>query len=578
MTALIPYDTGTLELAVQMGIGLQTSVWDTDTWDFSQWSEETVGGWVDVTCDVSEVTITSGASAPDGVLTAINATTGGVVLHGDQYNPWGPEYGQGQLGPKVPVRLLWRRPGDPALVPVFTGVTDSWPYERSTETASVALVDATGGLANNDLLTLPGPAGQGEGISARMNRILDAASWSTAARQIPADTRPTISTTLGEAAWTMLQNAADTGLGLVWIDRSGNVAYLPIGQVGGWQPHHLGISLSDVHLASTNLLSDEASSFEGGTIAGWWPGGQGVQLSVTQAVAAAGSHAMAITCTVAADASITNPPPYAPVTPGLRYTFRAKVMAATIPHQVQMWVEWLDPSNNVVGGVVYAPTVLDSTTQWTEILLAGAQAPYGSTKALITVYFRAAVAGEVHYVDDIWFTLATADPYAGEAVCVVDYANTDPTVVRNVVTIARAADPAIDGDTPVAATDTDAASVARYGPVTYSRDDLIHQQDSWSAVVAQAVLANAAQPAMHPQQAMLDIKTDPQVADLLLAAEIGDVLYVHDTGQLFQCVVVGYSVDITRSSLTGSLVLSDVSMWTGGLWDSDQWDQGLWGL
>ena len=574
MSALIPYETGTLELSVQMAIGAggAGSAWDASTWNHSKWASEIVGGWVDVTCDVSDVNLTAGASQPDGVLTAINSTTGGITLHGDQYNPWAPPWGdQGQLGPRMAVQLLWRHahpnlmpaqaasledgtttgwlatnnvtlanstaqaadgahslamtslgspgatiyvdldapyrapvqpgvafavaasfqaagqgracqlfltyydatggqlsawdlgpvtdtagqwttlaatitppaaaaslgirvvvagvangevhyldalsvslPADPWQV-AFTGVTDAWPFERSSGTATVPVIDAVGGLANLSLPTLATPVGQGEALSDRMNRILTAAAWPNGLRQIPADPRKVISTTFGASAWPMLQNAADTGLGLLWVTRQGEVAYLPVGQAGGWAPSFFGINLTDTHA---------------------------------------------------------------------------------------------DPSN----------------------------------------------------------------------VCVVDYQNSDPQVVRNSVSVARAADPAVSNDTPVPAVMVDQASVAQYGPATYSRDDLINQDDAWSASVAGAVLMDGAWPALHPQQADLDIRFDLRVSDLLLGTEIGDVVLVHDSGQLFQCAVIGWNVDITRKALTGTLILSDVSRWTGGLWDTDIWDEGIWSI
>ena len=190
MSARIPYETGTLELSVQFAIGQDASQWDSSSWNYSQWSSEDVGGWVDVTCDVSEVTLTGGASEPDGLLTAINGTTGGITLHGDQYNPWSPPWGdQGQLGPAVPVQLLWRHQGDTSWHTAFTGITDGWPFERSSGTAAIPILDATGGLANLDLPTLAAGVGQGEGLSARMNRILNQAAWPTGLRQIATDAR-----------------------------------------------------------------------------------------------------------------------------------------------------------------------------------------------------------------------------------------------------------------------------------------------------------------------------------------------------------------------------------------------------
>jgi hypothetical protein len=416
MTAILPYSTGDLELAVEMAIGGSgVNGWDQSAWDFAAWASDTSGGWVDVTCDTSEVTLASGASAPDGLLTAINGTTGGVTLHGDQYNPWAPPQAPGLLGPAVPVRLRWRHVGDASFQTAFTGVTDGWPFDRASGTAPIPILNATGLLANMTLPTQTPAVGQGETIDQRMNRILNAAAWSTGLRVIPADSHRVISTELGQAPWVMLQTAADTGIGLLWVKRTGEVAYLPVGQAGGWTPNYLAYGLADVNKTDT-------------------------------------------------------------------------------------WV------------------------------------------------------------------------------CVVNYVNSEPAVTRNVVSITRAADPLIEGDTPAAVVAQDSASVAQFGPHTYERADLINQDDGWSATLAGAVLLDGAWPLLHPQVAALDIRQSTHVADLLLSAEIGDVLMVQDTGQLFTCAVVGYSVDIVRKGLTGTLVLSDVTRWVGGRWDTDGWDVGIWSI
>jgi hypothetical protein len=418
MTAIMDFPTGQLEIAVEAAIGQGASAWDTSTFDYSVWSSETIGGWIDISCDTSEVTLTSGASGPDGLLTAINGTTGGLTLHGDQYNPWAPPWGGvvGPLGPGVPCRVRWRHVGDAAFITAFTGFSDAWPFDRDEGVASVPVLDATGGLANLTLPTLPAPVGQHEALSARMNRILDAAAWPTGLRQIPTDGRTVISTVLGESPWAMLQVATDTGIGLLWVTRTGNVAYLPVGQAGGWVPQVLAPVLSDVHGSNPNTL------------------------------------------------------------------------------------------------------------------------------------------------------------------CVVNFANSDPVVVRNAVTISRAADPLVANDAPVAAVAIDQASVTQYGPRTYSRDDLIHDTDAWSATLAGAVLLDGAWPGLHPQVATLDQRMDARVADLLLGAEIGQVVNVVDSGQTFECAVVGYNVDITRNSVTGTLILSDVSRWIGSLWDSAGWDKSIWSI
>lgn len=416
MSALLEYPTGTIELEVDMLIGSSSSSWDNAAFDFAQWGTEVAGAWVDVTCDISELTVTAGADKPDGLVTALNGTTGGITLHGSQYNPWAPPWGRNVLGPAVPVRVLWRHAGAATWSTAFTGVTDGWPYDRDAAIAAVPVLDATGGLANLDLATLAAPVGQHETLTARMNRILDAATWSTGLRALSPDGRTVISTDLGAAAWDMLQTAADTGLGLLWIKRTGEVAYLPVGQAGGWTPHLRPEKLTDTD---------------------------------------------------------------------------------------------------------------------------------------------------------------TGDP---AELCVANFTNSDPEVVRNIVTVSRSADDLVDGDTPAPATAEDPTSVTRYGPHTYNRTDLIHDTDSWSSTVAAAVLMDSAWPLLHPESADLDIRIDTRVADLLLGAEIGDVITVIDSGQTFECAVVGWSFDLNSKHLTGTLTLSDVTRWVGYGWDMAGWDKATWGV
>ena len=416
MTAIMDFGTAQLEVSVQMAIGLGAAQWDAGAWDFDRWATESTGSWVDVTCDVSEVVLTSGASEPDGILTAINGTTGSITLHGDQYNPW-IEPWVGQLGPGVPVQVLWRHVGDASFTAAFTGVTDSWPFDRDSGVAAVPILDGTGQLANQQLSAWGSPVGQGEGLSARMNRILDAAAWPTGLRQIPAQALPCISTVLGAAAWDLMKTAADTGVGIVFVSRAGLVTYIPIGQIGGaWVPTVLPWNLTDHHRG--------------------------------------------------------NP----------------------------------------------------------------------------------------------------AD------VCVVNFTNSQPEVVRNDVTIARAADPAVANDAPVVALAEDVQSMSRFGIKTYDRNDLIHQQDTYSAAVAGAVLMDGAWPALHPQLADLDVKVDGRSADVLLGADIGNVLNVLDSGKTFECVLVGYSVDLTAKGLSGTVVLSDITKWIGSFWDTGQWDIAIWSV
>src|SRR5215471_1059005 len=182
MSAVIQYPTCTLELLIEAGIGRQANqgVWDSSTWGYAVWGAEdtTLGDWIDVTCDISELEITGGATASDGVITAINATTGGLTFHGAQWNPWSSVWTD-ILAPAVPIRIRWRYLGETTWRPLFMGVTDGWPYDRKTQIAAVPILDGTGQLANYKLGELSVPVGNRENLTARINRILDAGRWAS---------------------------------------------------------------------------------------------------------------------------------------------------------------------------------------------------------------------------------------------------------------------------------------------------------------------------------------------------------------------------------------------------------------
>jgi hypothetical protein len=420
MSALIPYETGDIEVLVELGIGRQANagVWDESYWDYSVWGHEdtALGDWVDVTCSISEIELTGGASAADGVITEINATTGGLTMHGAEWNPWSSTYTD-VLGPAVPVRIRWRHGGETDWRPMFYGETDGWPYDRATEVSALPIIDPTGQLANFKLSKLEAPVGNLENLTARINRVLDAARWPVERRDIPTDrTLPVIATVFDATVWALVRTAADTDLGVIECDRAGDIVYRPVGQLGQWQAIKLEPRLTDEH---------------------------------------------------------------------------------------------------------------------------------------------------------------TGDP---TEVCVVNFTRSDPIVVRNDVTVSRADNPAVTDDAPVPARYINDASISRFQDRTYDRDDLINADDSWSGVVASVILNNDSWPRPHPQTATLDIRTDTRVADLLLGAEVGNTLDVHDEGADFLCAIVGYTCTITRAGLSGSLILQDVSGWAAGGWDSATWDRDGWGV
>lgn len=156
-----------------------------------------------------------------------------------------------------------------------------------------------------------------------------------------------------------------------------------------------------------------------------------------------------------------------------------------------------------------------------------------------------------------------------------------PTVTRNDVTIARAADPAVDGDTPVEVTVLDEASISRFLDHPFSRTDLLHQADvPWSTTVADAVIMSGAWPTNAPAEAQLSSRIDVAASALLLGLEPSlSVEVVDDNGAVWYCEPAGWSVSIGRREIAGTIHLLDVSPWYGSGWDgSDGWDIAKWGF
>jgi hypothetical protein len=159
--------------------------------------------------------------------------------------------------------------------PLFTGsVADGgWQWDPRTATAAVACTDPTAELAGYQ--SEPGPyVGAGDTASARVTRILDAASWPANLRQIVAGGVRLVVTDLGGTALEQLQAVADTDLGLLWVRRDGRVAYRPQGRANPGPtvgrlvvcPDQLG-DLQVVDLSGANFAPlANSAAVRGGTV------------------------------------------------------------------------------------------------------------------------------------------------------------------------------------------------------------------------------------------------------------------------------------------------------------------------
>jgi hypothetical protein len=151
--------------------------------------------------------------------------------------------------------------------------------------------------------------------------------------------------------------------------------------------------------------------------------------------------------------------------------------------------------------------------------------------------------------------------------------------LRNIVSVSRQA--ANDADTAQTVTVRDETSIARYFPKSYERTDLIHTDDAWSQRVADSVLQSAAWPSSAPDSVDLDSRADHAATALLLGLEPSLSVVVDDgNGGRWTCEPAGWTVEVARSHVSGTISLLDVSLWLGSEWDTAVWDDGSsrWGF
>lgn len=230
-----------LDIEVALGLARQAdwATWGAGEWGVNTWgdADTELGDWVDVTCEVEDgLQLQAGIDTVDGIVTRWEAATCVFTLLGADWDPWnGPYYGY--VGPQLPVRVRWRDSVGPGeWQPAFEGTVDDggWDWQPAPpgglNRTWVLASDYTADLANWTAPELA-PAGDHETASARVTRILDLASWPTSRRAVTTGGTTLSFTTMGQAAWEMLLQVADTDLGLLWVRRDGYLVYIPRGRV-----------------------------------------------------------------------------------------------------------------------------------------------------------------------------------------------------------------------------------------------------------------------------------------------------------------------------------------------------------
>jgi hypothetical protein len=187
--------------------------------------------WTDISAFVKSGTITRPSSRVAGPLITYQPGTVSLVLkNGDgRFDPdnTSSPY-NGTIRAMIPIRVtaIWNG----TAYPLFYGFADSWTDDGVNYGGQYAQVtlNATDGfkvLQGINLAGLATEAGGGENTGARIRRILTAAGWYTDKRLIATGNTSLQGTLYGDTALNLMQLAADTEIGELYIDGAGRVVF-----------------------------------------------------------------------------------------------------------------------------------------------------------------------------------------------------------------------------------------------------------------------------------------------------------------------------------------------------------------
>ena len=220
---------------VELGVGNTNTpagqaVWDTARWDTEphRWAG-TEPTWLDITCDVHDVEIDQGR---DRSIVRWQVGTASITL----------DNRDGRYDINVtpaPPATLSIRPGRQIRVGVaLDGGEPQWRFRGWIDAANptydpvlqdvveLSCIDAKGMAGKVDLGKVADPGvGASETVTARMNRVLDAAGGQQHYRDIPASGTTLLATTLGAKTVDLLDVSADSVGGVVFGDEQGRVAF-----------------------------------------------------------------------------------------------------------------------------------------------------------------------------------------------------------------------------------------------------------------------------------------------------------------------------------------------------------------
>lgn len=159
-----------------------------------------------------------------GPIVEYNAGTATITLRDDDGALDPVNLSQSPVGADIRIRQVH----DEVTYPVFRGTVTSWLPEQRSPTHAVVVVQAVDGfdeLANKHLVLIGSPAGAGEDTGARVSRILDAANWPEADRNIAVGRSTLQGTTFDGNALDLAQKAVLAEGGELYVDAEGIVVF-----------------------------------------------------------------------------------------------------------------------------------------------------------------------------------------------------------------------------------------------------------------------------------------------------------------------------------------------------------------
>ena len=551
-----------------------TAVWDQSRWDdpAALWAG-TMPAWVEISCRVRAVQIDRGRRGVLDIFEPGRATV--TVANPDGWASWSPD----SPGPLAVGAWLRIRADDQVL---FTGsilrVLDA--YTPAGELAAeLVCVDPLARLGQLELAPRA-PVGAGDTAAQRIGRVLDEARVAAELRDLDPGGPVLTATDLKGSMADQAQRAAATAGGHLYADRAGRIVY----RDAGW------LRTDPRATAVQAVISNEPYVPEPPAV-GPPPAGSGVASSPSGSYGPnVPAHAVdgnvltywqamgEIPRVTDPELVVTFPEPYRLERVTVQFY---SVGFHFIDYTVQVgdgagWATVATVTGNDQATVdhVFAPVVGDRFR-----LVATSFVPDGSYASAVKELTYTPAAALTPYADTVTAHLCATG---------IDANGPDMERLVNLVTCSGVDDADPEAGR-VEVTQRDTASSSRYGPASFSVDQLYTRDPAQLTVLGSRVLELRSKPRVWIDSLTLSPVADPAASDFCATVDFGDrltVAYRHPLGWGWSSDVhvhgIGYRLlpSGERNEVaewTTTLTLDDATYWQpGDAWDYGAWDEAAW--